>query len=100
MLHDTHRPATRGFFPHDPLHRFVRGAFNAGMRGLKGSVYEGGHRIPWLARWPEGGVGGGTSVNNLTAYIDFMPTILDFCGVAAPEERGFHGRSLAALRRA
>ena len=76
-----------------------RGAFNAGLRGFKGSVYEGGHRIPWLLRWPAGGVAEGRSVTPLTAYIDLMPTVLDLCGVAAPPGRTFHGRGLAPLIR-
>ena len=71
--------------------------YNCGLRGYKGSEYEGGHRIPWLVRWPEGGVAGNRSVGELTAYIDFMPTVLDLCGVAP--ERSFHGRSLAPLLR-
>jgi arylsulfatase A-like enzyme len=74
-------------------------AFNAGMRGHKGSVYEGGHRIPWFMRWPRGSIGGGRSVPQLTAYIDLMPTLLDLCEVATPPGRGFHGRVLADLAR-
>ncbi|KAI9003987.1 arylsulfatase [Hyaloraphidium curvatum] len=75
-------------------------AYNAGMRGYKGSMYEGGHRIPLFARWPGGGIGrpGGLDVRALTAYIDFAPTVLDLCGVPFPPA-GFHGRSLAALLR-
>ena len=76
-----------------------KGAFNAGMRGFKGSVYEGGHRIPWFMRWPKGEIGGGRDVEPLTAYIDMMPTLLDLCGVEVPVERDFHGRSLAPLAR-
>jgi arylsulfatase A-like enzyme len=76
-----------------------RGAYNAGMRGLKGSMYEGGHRIPFWLRWPAGGVGGGRAVTELGAYIDLMPTLLDLCGVAVPQGRSFHGRSLAELAR-
>ncbi|WP_304186270.1 arylsulfatase [Phenylobacterium aquaticum] len=75
------------------------GAFNAGMRGFKGSMYEGGHRIPWLTRWPRGGIGGGQVVTPLSAYIDVMPTLLELCGIAPPAGRAFHGRSLAALLR-
>ncbi len=32
--------------------------YNAGMRGRKSSVYDGGHRVPCLLRWPGGGIGG------------------------------------------
>ncbi len=75
------------------------GAYNAGMRGLKGSMYEGGHRIPVFMRWPAGAVGGGRAVQELSAYIDLMPTLLDLCGMAVPAGRAFHGRSLALLAR-
>ena len=83
-------------------HGFPRegpGSFNAGMRGKKGSPYEGGHRVPFFLRYPGAGAGGGRDVGHLTSYVDFMPTILDLCGVTPPEERSFHGRSLAPLMR-
>ena len=32
--------------------------YNAGMRGRKASLYDGGHRVPCLLRWPSGGIGG------------------------------------------
>ena len=73
------------------------GSFNAGMRGKKGSPYEGGHRVPFLLRYPGAGVGGGRDVSQLTSYVDFMPTILDLCGVTPPPHRSFHGRSLTPL---
>ena len=75
------------------------GAFNAGMRGLKGSMYEGGHRVPFLMRWPVGGIAGGRDVRAITAYIDLMPTLLELCNVQVPKGRSFHGRSLAPLAR-
>jgi arylsulfatase A-like enzyme len=75
------------------------GVFNAGMLGFKGSMYEGGHRIPWLMRWPGGAIGGGRDVPQLAAYVDLMPTLLDLCGVETPPGREFHGRSLAPLAR-
>jgi len=74
-------------------------AYNAGMRGMKGSMYEGGHRVPLFVRWPAGGVGEGREVCVNAAYIDLMPTVLDLCDVEAPAARSFHGRSLAGLAR-
>jgi arylsulfatase A-like enzyme len=71
--------------------------FNAGMRGFKGSMYEGGHRIPFVIRWPAGGVDGGKAVDSLAAYIDLMPTLLDLCGIPVAAGRAFHGASLASL---
>lgn len=71
--------------------------YNAGMRGFKGSPYDGGHRVPFLVRWPEGGLSDGRSIGQLTSYVDFMPTMLDLCGVEIPEGRTFHGESLRPL---
>ena len=75
------------------------GAYNAGMRGLKGSMYEGGHRIPFVMRWPKGRIAGGRAVTANAAYIDLMPTLLDLCDVPVQADRSFHGLSLAGLAR-
>lgn len=58
--------------------------FNANMRGLKGTVYEGGIRVPCFLRWP-GRIQAGTTDARISAHIDLMPTILDACGVALPQ---------------
>jgi arylsulfatase A-like enzyme len=78
--------------------------FNAGMRGFKGSEYEGGHRIPFFLRWKNGDVSGGRDVPQLSAYIDVTPTLLDLTGVSAEssETTGaptFDGQSLGTLVR-
>jgi arylsulfatase A-like enzyme len=73
--------------------------YNAGMRGLKGSPYEGGHRVPFFLRWPGGGLDGGRTVDPLASYVDVMPTLLELCGVTVPAGRAFHGESLAPLLR-
>jgi len=71
--------------------------FNAGMRGTKVWEYEGGHRVPFFMYCPAKGATGGRDVPTLTSYVDFMPTILDMCGVEVPSGRTFHGRSLMPL---
>lgn len=73
--------------------------FNAGMRGAKASLYEGGHRVPCFVRWPAGKLRPAGDVADLTHVQDVLPTLLDLCGVkpAAPAE--FHGVSLAPLLR-
>lgn len=71
--------------------------FNAGMRGAKCWEYEGGHRVPFFLYDPTAGGSGGRDINTLASYTDFMPTILDLCGVTVPPERSFHGQSLKPL---
>ncbi len=77
---------------------FVAGGYNAGMRGIKGSAYDGGHRVPLFVRWPAGAIGGGRDVSELTANVDLMPTLLDLCGID-PGEHTFDGASLTPLLR-
>jgi arylsulfatase len=61
------------------------GVFNAGMRGKKGSPWQGGTRVPALWRWP-GGFVGGRNVPELTAHIDIFPTLAAITGAKAPDE--------------
>ncbi len=71
--------------------------YNAGMRGTKGSHYDGGHRVFCYIRYPNGGIGGGQAVTPITAHIDLLPTLLDLCGLAPPESVAFDGTSIAPL---
>lgn len=77
----------------------IRGevGFNAGMRGQKGSPYDGGHRVPCFLRWPAGGIGGGVDIDRLSAHLDLLPTLIELCGLDAPEGVRLDGRSLAPL---
>lgn len=70
--------------------------FNDGMRGVKGAVYDGGHRVPCFIRWPAQ-LQGGRDVHRLTAHIDLAPTLLELCRIPAPERVAFDGRSLRPL---
>ncbi len=69
--------------------------FNAGMRGQKGSEYEGGHRVPFFIRWPGGGLKEGRDVNQLAAHIDVLPTLVELCGIEKPDGPPVDGVSLA-----
>lgn len=71
--------------------------FNAGMRGNKGSAYDGGHRVPFFLHWPAGGYTANRPVDTLTAHIDVLPTLLDMTGVRRPKGPSLHGRSLVPL---
>lgn len=55
------------------------------LRGLKASIYEGGIRVPMIARWP-GKITPGTVSDHISAFWDFLPTFADLIGVEAPAE--------------
>ena len=71
--------------------------FNAGMRGKKSSIYDGGHRVPFFVHWPQGGLTGGKDVDTLAAHIDVLPTLADLCGIAVDESYGEDGLSIKPL---
>jgi arylsulfatase A-like enzyme len=70
--------------------------YNSGMRGRKGTVYEGGIHVPFFARWP-GKLAAGRTVDRNAAAIDVAPTILEACGVMKPAGVMFDGVSLWPL---
>ncbi|WDI41622.1 arylsulfatase [Bremerella sp. P1] len=71
--------------------------YNAGMRGKKSSVFEGGHRVPFFIHWPQGGLGGGKEIDTLAAHIDVLPTLADLCGLSVPDDYKPDGVSLKPL---
>ena len=73
--------------------------FNAGMRGQKGSEYEGGHRVPFFVRWPAGDLGDARDIQTLAAHIDVLPTLAEIGGVGVPGELDIDGKSLLPLLR-
>jgi len=77
---------------------FGPGYFNAGMRGSKRTLWEGGHRVPCFIRWPAGNVQS-RDIPALTQVQDLLPTLLDLAGVQPPAGAGFDGTSLAELLR-
>ncbi len=66
------------------------------MRGKKNSEYEGGHRVPFILRWPKGKVEAGKTIAKLTAHIDILPTMIELCELDAPQI-AFDGTSLKNL---
>ncbi|MAU17017.1 MAG: N-acetylgalactosamine-4-sulfatase [Muricauda sp.] len=70
--------------------------YDGGMRGMKNSEYEGGHRVPFIIRWPNGKIAEGKSIEELTAHIDILPTLIDLCGLDAPEIE-YDGTSIREL---
>lgn len=70
--------------------------FTGGLRGRKGSVYEGGTRSPLLVRWP-GRLKAGKKVDRIAAHIDVFPTLLDLAGVERPKGPALDGVTLRPL---
>lgn len=73
--------------------------FNAGMRGGKGSTYQGGTRAPCFFRWPAGGIPAGAECDALSAHIDLFPTLAEITGATLSDEvkKQVEGRSLLPL---
>jgi len=55
------------------------------LRGLKGSLYEGGIRVPMIARWP-GRIEPGTTTDHISAFWDVMPTLAEIAGTTPPAD--------------
>lgn len=71
--------------------------FNAGMRGAKGSEYEGGHRVPFIAHWPAAGWNGKHVSDTLCHAVDIVPTLLEITGAKKPDAVKFDGISIRRL---
>jgi arylsulfatase A-like enzyme len=76
---------------------FVTEGYNAGMRGTKSSAYEGGHRVPFFMYYPNGGFAEGKDINELTANVDFLPSLIDICKLDKSDKLEFDGKSLLPL---
>jgi arylsulfatase len=73
--------------------------YNAGMRGIKTQVYDGGHRVPLFVRWTNGKLKHGTDVKELTQVQDLCPTLLALCGIKPANLYPQSGHDLSPLLR-
>ncbi len=71
---------------------------NAPLRGGKGTLYEGGIRVPFLARWP-GVIQPGSTSDEPAVHVDLFPTLLDATGASVPPDYPLDGTSLLPLLR-
>ena len=55
------------------------------LRGLKGTVYEGGIRVPFIARWP-GVIKADSTSDHVSAFWDFLPTCCELLGQEPPSD--------------
>lgn len=67
---------------------------NAPLRDGKGSLYEGGTRVPLMWSWP-GRIKPGTTSNAVVGHIDLYPTLLDMVGLSRPAQQKIDGVSYA-----
>ena len=71
--------------------------FNAGMRGKKGSEYEGGHRVPFIAHWPAAGWNTMHRCDILCHAVDVVPTVVGLAGGKKPQSLRWDGVSIETL---
>jgi uncharacterized sulfatase len=72
------------------------GGSTGGLRGMKGRPWEGGIRVPMIARWP-GKIPPGRVTGEVAGTIDLYPTCLKLAGAALPADRVVDGRDLFPL---
>jgi arylsulfatase A len=62
------------------------------LRGSKADIWDGGHRVPFIARWPGIAEPGGKN-SALICHTDFMPTVADITGFSLPDDAAVDGFS-------
>lgn len=72
------------------------GGSTGGLRGMKGASYEGGYRVPCIARWP-GKIPAGHVSTQPAVMMDLFATSLKLAGIAAPADRVIDGRNIMPL---
>jgi len=66
---------------------------SAEFRGHKADIFDGGHRVPFIVRWP-GRVKAGSVCDQLVSLVDFFATCADVAGVRLPDNAGDDSVSL------
>ena len=69
---------------------------NGELRGKKGSLFEGGHRVPGIFYWKDG-IPGGRVENEPAGVVDLLPTLCGLIGIDKPEDVHLDGSDLAPL---
>jgi len=69
---------------------------NGPLHGFKSQVWEGGHRVPAVARWT-GHIEAGSVCSQTTISLDLMPTMLELAGADVPTGHKLDGVSLASV---
>jgi len=80
---NVHKLERQGYFP------------SALLRGYKRHIWEGGHRIPFIVRWP-GVVEPGSKTDFISHFIDLMPTLVDVSGAEYPDQ--YDGKEVVPMQ--
>ncbi|MBI5820457.1 MAG: sulfatase [Verrucomicrobia bacterium] len=72
------------------------GGSSGGLRGMKGSSFEGGYRVPFIARWP-GKIPAGHLSAEPAVTMDVFATVLNAAEIAAPADRVLDGKDIMPL---
>jgi len=72
------------------------GGSTAGLRGMKGLSWDGGIRVPMIARWP-GRIPRGLVSREVAGIIDVFPTVCNLAGIPLPKGRVIDGRDIFPL---
>jgi arylsulfatase A-like enzyme len=72
------------------------GARSAGFRGSKLSLYEGGIRVPFLARWPGHVSAGRVDDESVLGAVDLFPSLCAIAGTTPPKDAAVDGEDLSA----
>ncbi|MBK1856258.1 sulfatase-like hydrolase/transferase [Verrucomicrobiaceae bacterium 5K15] len=83
-------------FTNDNGGQTATGANNGRLKGKKGSLWEGGVRVPWAMRWP-GKIKAGTVVNDPIISLDILPTVVDLTDHPVADSWNLDGRSMLPL---
>jgi arylsulfatase A-like enzyme len=76
----------------------AHGGSNGGLREGKLTAFEGGHRVPALARWP-GHIPPGIEHHQVVTMMDWFPTFATLAGIRVPTDRVLDGKDLTAVLR-
>ncbi len=83
-------------FTNDNGGQTATGAVNLPLKGKKGTLWEGGVRVPWAMRWP-GKIKPGSVINDPIISLDILPTLIEASGNPVSKDWKLDGRSFLPL---
>lgn len=95
VIYTTDNGTTGGVYTEKETGKTV--GYNADLRGMKISNYDGGHRVPFFIRYPDGKIEGGRKSEELVAHVDLLPTLAALCDLDYKIEKPLDGRDCLPL---